>query len=129
MFLKHKELYLAAVVVLLTSMALSCSGRGDADDSYNRGNAYAGKGEYDKAIAEYTEAIRLDPTLAQAYYNRGFAYLNKGDYDKAIAEFTEAIRLHPQNPSFYLSRAKVYRALGDDVKAAEDEGRARELSK
>ena len=36
--------------------------------------AYGRKGELDKAIADYTEAIRLDPKHAQAYYDRGGAY-------------------------------------------------------
>ena len=35
------------------------------------------------AIADYTEAIRLAPNLAQAYYNRGVAYENIGDRAKA----------------------------------------------
>ena len=62
------------------------------------GRAYAKKGDYDKAIADYTEAIRLDPKNAEAYCNRGHAYEEKGDYDKAIADCTEAIRLDPKVP-------------------------------
>ena len=59
------------------------------------GAAYGNKGEYDRAISDFTEAIRLDPKLASAYYNRGIAYENKGEHDKAIADYTEAIRLEP----------------------------------
>ena len=40
----------------------------------DRGIAYENKGEYDKAIADYTEAIRLDPKDAKAYCSRGWAY-------------------------------------------------------
>ena len=40
----------------------------------NRGHAYINKGDYDRAIADYTEAIRLDPKYAIAYGNRGKAY-------------------------------------------------------
>ena len=54
------------------------------------------KGDYDKAIAECSGAIRLDPNYAEAYYKRGLAYGNEGDYDKAIADYTEAIRLDPK---------------------------------
>ena len=40
---------------------------------------------YDKAVADYTEAIRLDPTGSHAYYNRGSVYYGYlGEYDKAI---------------------------------------------
>ena len=53
-------------------------------------------GEYDKAIADYTEAIHLDPTDAQAYNNRGIAYVDKSDLDNAIADHTTAIRLGPE---------------------------------
>ena len=35
------------------------------------GNAYRHKGEHDKAIADCTEAIRLDPKVARAYSDRG----------------------------------------------------------
>jgi tetratricopeptide (TPR) repeat protein len=59
----------------------------------NRGNVYAMQGDYDRAIADYDEAIRLDPALASAWHNRGNAYARKGDADRAIADYNEAIRL------------------------------------
>jgi tetratricopeptide (TPR) repeat protein len=56
-----------------------------------RGWSYAKKGDYDRAIADYTEAIRLDPVWsALPYYNRGSAYEKKGELDKALADFREA---------------------------------------
>ena len=55
------------------------------------------KGNPDRALAELTEAIRLDPTLAKAYANRGWVYVEKGDQEKAIADCTEAIRLDPKD--------------------------------
>ena len=64
---------------------------GDAAEAYSlRGLAYAGKGDWDKVIADCTEAIHLDPKDALAYYNRGYAYKMKGDYYKAIADGLEA---------------------------------------
>ena len=50
---------------------------------------------YDKAIADYGEAIRLDPKYAAAYNNRGIAWSAKSEYDMAIADYGEAIRLDP----------------------------------
>ena len=49
----------------------------------------------DKALAEYTEAIRLDPNDADAYNNRGIADNNNADYAEALADFTEALRIAP----------------------------------
>jgi Tfp pilus assembly protein PilF len=50
------------------------------------------KGDNDRAIADYNEAIRRDPNSALAFDNRGTAYLKKGDNDRAIADYNEAIR-------------------------------------
>ena len=46
--------------------------------------AYGKQRDLDKAIADFSEAIRLDPELDSAYYNRGYAYAKKGDSDRAI---------------------------------------------
>jgi Flp pilus assembly protein TadD len=48
------------------------------------------KGDQDKAIADYNEAIRLKPENARAYFNRGIAYQAKGDLDKAEQDFAKA---------------------------------------
>src|SRR5262245_9696289 len=52
----------------------------------NRARAYNRKGDYDRAIADWTEAIRLDPKYAIAYNGRAVAYNRKGDYNRAIAD-------------------------------------------
>mgnify|MGYP001595382467 CR=1 FL=1 len=44
---------------------------------------YYNKGDYDRAIADYTRAIELDPKDAITYSNRGIVYYNKGEYDYA----------------------------------------------
>ncbi|HBE32507.1 MAG TPA: peptidase C14, partial [Cyanobacteria bacterium UBA11368] len=63
---------------------------------FYRGNAYYFKGEYDLAIEDLNEALKLNPNSAKAFYNRGVAYGNKGEYDRAIADFTAAINLNPK---------------------------------
>jgi len=59
----------------------------------NRGNTYRITRDYDKAIGDYTEAIRLDPKCAEAYHNRGLAYSQKGDIAKADGDFAQAKKL------------------------------------
>jgi len=54
------------------------------------------KNNYDKAIADHNQAIRLSPNDAVFYAGRGVVYNEKKDYDKAIADFNQAIRLSPR---------------------------------
>jgi tetratricopeptide (TPR) repeat protein len=59
----------------------------------NRGNGYVFRDDYDRAIADYTEAIRLDPNSVGAYFGRAGAYSDRGDVDRAMADYTAAQRL------------------------------------
>ena len=83
-------------VLLLLLLALSGCGPSQEEqaiDAYNRGIDYGEKGEYDMAIANFTEAIRLDPKYAEVYYVRGTAYAKNGEEVKAEADFAEAKQL------------------------------------
>ena len=51
-----------------------------------RGSAYANKGKSDRAIADYTKAIQINPQYANAYNNRGNVYREKGQHARAIAD-------------------------------------------
>jgi tetratricopeptide (TPR) repeat protein len=56
-----------------------------------------GRKDYDKAIVDYTQAIRIAPKFATAYGNRASAYGMKGEYDKAIADLEAALRIDPNH--------------------------------
>ncbi len=79
----------------------------------NRGEVYAGRGEYSKTIADCTEAILLDPNCALAYYWRGLACMRKNDLDTAVTDFTKAIQLKPAYSEAYFNRAVVFASKGD----------------
>ncbi len=63
----------------------------------HRGAVYAAKGDLDKAIADFDEAINQDPQNAVAHAERGIAYAEKGHLNKAISGFTEALKIDPKN--------------------------------
>ena len=88
----------------------------------------------DNRLADYTEAIRLDPKLVKAYYLRGREYESKGekakaekDFDTAIANCTEAIRINPKCADAYLWRGIAYTAKGEKAKAKTDLDEAMKL--
>ncbi len=73
----------------------------------NRGAAWLKKGEFDKALADCDEAIRLNPKHAMAHTNRGATWHKKGRYDKALADLDEAIRLEPGTALAYRNLAWI----------------------
>jgi tetratricopeptide (TPR) repeat protein len=87
---------------------------------YNRGVSYSAKEDNDRAIADYTEAIRLDPALYPPLINRGLAYFDKNDYGRAITDFSEAIRLNPKQALGFFNRGYVYAIQGNTDRAIAD---------
>jgi tetratricopeptide (TPR) repeat protein len=86
----------------------------------DRGAAYYFKKDYQAAIRDYDQAIRLDPNNARAFSNRGAAYKKLGRIDQAIADHTAAIRLDPQSPENFDNRGLSYAANGDYDRAIAD---------
>jgi tetratricopeptide (TPR) repeat protein len=78
------------------------------------------KGDYDRAIADASKAIRLEPRYAPSYVTRGEAYRMKGEYDRAIADASEAIRLEPKSPFAYRVKGTACRQKGDFSSAITD---------
>jgi tetratricopeptide (TPR) repeat protein len=86
------------------------------------------------AIANFTEALRIDPQNEDAYYYRGLAYCHRflphlsasaatdpsPDQQRALGDLTEAIRLDPDAVRHYLARAEVYRSMGWTEQADSD---------
>jgi tetratricopeptide (TPR) repeat protein len=86
----------------------------------NRGNAYQRKGDYDLAIADYSEAMRLDPKYSTPYFNRGLAYYKKNDPDRAISDYSDALRLNPKYAAASYNRGLAYAKRGDPDRALAD---------
>src|SRR5262245_58247121 len=76
--------------------------------------------DYERAIADYSEAIRLVPANAPAFLGRGNAYASKGDRDRAIADYSEAIRLDSKYAFAFNNRGVAYKNKGDYDRAISD---------
>ena len=91
------------------------------------GVAYYDKGNFDRAIADFNDAIRVDPECAPAYNNRGVAFYDKGDFDRAIADCSDAIQLDPKYALAYRTRGLAYFYGGKLSKALADVSQASAL--
>src|SRR5262249_48628903 len=83
----------------------------NTDALSQRGNALLRSGDRDRAIADFTEVIRILPDNPYGYNDRGRAPSSKGSYDRAIADHTEALKLE-QQAEFLLERGRAYRLKG-----------------
>ena len=93
-------------LLCLTLLSLACNPLGILTSSTgiednDRGVDNEEQGQTELAIADYDEAIALDPQAAEAFYTSGNAFCDLGDYDRAIADYDEAIALDPQAAEAY----------------------------
>ena len=121
-----KRLILIALALLISECAAP-EVKNNAESYYRRGNAWCTKGDYDRAIANYSKAIELDERFAVAYGNRGSAYLGKSHYDRAISDYNKAIEINPKLAEAYYNRGLAYYLNGEYYKSYTDVLKARSL--
>jgi Tfp pilus assembly protein PilF len=107
-----------------------------ADAFYNRCAIYNFKKEYDSAVTECSQAIKLGPSaeatlaggserldknyvLSDYYTERGFAYFKKDDLVHALVDLDNAIRLNSNNGRALKTLGLAYEAEGDSRAAAD----------
>ena len=89
-------------------------------DLHNQAMEKVKQGDYQGAIADYDQALKVGPQDAEAYYGRGAARLELGDYHGAIADYSQALRINPQDADAYYNRGVASYSLGRDQAAIED---------
>ncbi len=84
----------------------------DTDAYYHLGNTWVLKGDGNRAVFFYSEAIRVDAHHKQSYFKRGWVLHNMiGDLEGALADFTDAIEEDSHYADAYLWRGQTFRAL------------------
>jgi tetratricopeptide (TPR) repeat protein len=66
-----------------------------AVEHVEKGFDYFQQEKWDEAIAEFQEAIRLDPEFGDAYWGLGYIYVNEGEFEKAIEALEKYLQLEP----------------------------------
>jgi tetratricopeptide (TPR) repeat protein len=125
----HDESGDSAIAACTRAIGAKLPKRSAAIAYTSRGVEWRRKGQVDRAIADHTQAIKLDPNLSEAFYNRGNAYGDKGDTDRAIADYDQAIRLNPKSAGAFNNRGLARRQKGDTAGGDADIARAKQLEK
>lgn len=84
-----------------------------------RACAREGRGELDLALADYTECLRLKPSVV-TYTNRSIILRTKRQYDRAIADCDEALRIKPDHALAFHHRGVAEEYKGDYYRALDD---------
>ncbi|ACT56909.1 tetratricopeptide repeat protein [Candidatus Liberibacter asiaticus] len=85
---------------------------------YGRALVYQMRGEYEKSIEDFSQAISLYSSISPDYYNgRGISYLATKNYDSALEDFKFAINLDPKKASFWFNGGMVYEMQGSYANA------------
>ena len=93
-----------------------------------RGRAYRAQADHDRAIADFDEAIRLDPARAFFLELRGNVWFERRDYQRAIADYDRALQVNPKLIPARVGRASAHFARGDLDAAIADYQAAIELN-
>ena len=86
----------------------------------HRGRAWKEKGDLDRALKDYDEALRLYPPHPGWWRDRGTVYEAKREFERAVRDYSEALRLNPLDALTYLDRGIAYKGLKESDKAAAD---------
>jgi len=85
-----------------------------------KGLAFHKQQQYDAAVREFTEAIRVRPEMTDAYLYRGIALYAAGQLEASITDFNKVLELRPESATVYLYRGDSYLALGQRSRAVDD---------
>jgi tetratricopeptide (TPR) repeat protein len=117
-----------AMPLQITLTASTDTAQMSAEGFFKRGVYEVLSGDYREAIADLTQAIRLNPDNAQAYTNQGLARAALGDTPGAIADLSQAIEIDPSLALAYYNRGFVRSQLQDYQGAIEDFNQAIQLN-
>jgi len=131
----------ALLAILVVQITASCSGNfeqnaqpaGLKSDIHTTSSEYIDRGinhetssQFEMALSDFSNAIKLDPTNPLTWKLRGAVYYRLERYQKAISDLTKAIELDPSKAESYLYRGNAYGEMDMFSNAIADFNRARE---
>lgn len=112
----------AVMVVFLLFAFVTASYAEDAQNLYIAGVKKVKDREFEKALTDFSNAIKANKGFVKAYVGRGMCYFMLDNHKKAIADLNEAIQLDPENTTALFWRGASYLMAGDSKSAIPDFG-------
>ncbi|MEM6754551.1 MAG: trypsin-like peptidase domain-containing protein [Cyanobacteria bacterium P01_C01_bin.38] len=106
-----RQASLVGVNLGITAPPLQVAQAPTAENFFLKGVDKAEKKDYQGAINDFNQAIKINPQYAEAYYNRGNARTQLQDYQEAINDFNQAIKINPEYADAYLSKRDAHNNL------------------
>src|SRR5439155_9700109 len=103
-----------------TALALKGLQGPSAAGHYNLGTALTVGRHLDQAEYEYRQALKIDPSYANAHNNLGNVLMAEGKSAEATAEFREVVRLQPESAMAHSNLAAALASAGDYVAAVDE---------
>ena len=97
-----------SIVVLTRSVLAKPT---DTAPLLRRGSYYLINLDAEHAVADFGQAVKLDPKLVFAYVQRGVAYRSLEQYDKSFRDFDQALKINPQSLDALLQAARLHRLM------------------
>lgn len=86
---------------------------------FNAGQTYSHIDKQDEAIKAFQKALKLAPTMSEAWGAMGYAQMKAGQNPQAVASLERAVKLEPANPDLRLLLGNAYLAVGKQEQAQE----------
>lgn len=116
-------------IVACTDVIMSAALTGeDVTHAYRlRGLAYRDANDYERAIEDFDEALRLQPGNASILFERAGTFTSLGEFSSAISDYDSCLAIDPANPRAFFQRGVVYYRLGEHPLALNDYNEALRL--
>ena len=111
-----------ALFLLVFFLLLGCGSyaKTDYDKAVLDGVAHLNRNLPEKALKDFNQAIKLDPSRAGGFLGRGNTLNTLGRYEEAILDYEKALSIEPNIANAYVNRGIAYSHLGKFRKAIAD---------
>ena len=84
---------------------------------HDRGVAWDKRGQLDRAVAEYREALRLRPDSVDSHFNLGVIMARQDHFDRAVYHYQEVLRIEPRDVQAHYNLARALASHGARAEA------------